>query len=183
MTRDEAKALLTQYKHYGRKAKALKLKYQELERELQEAQAGFSPSEKISGGSHKSREEKFAELMDIKDTYYRMLNKCERACRRTIALIENIYTNNENVDPSKSNSLELYEEVLIYFYCNEMKIIDIMLQLNYSRTQIYRFLQEGINEFYKIVQEFDYEIVRDAILEEDFNTKVKYGTLWDKIIC
>lgn len=166
ITKEQAIYILSCYKNSNKRCELMIEKITIMQTNIYSAQAGFVENEtgcRVSGGSHVAREQKIAELVDLKDQYARRYTEHENICSNIMKLIENIYTNkivSEEEITKESNKLlklQRYESVLIEYYVDGNTIKAIASKNGYTERQTIRTLNAARDYFYQLNREKKYE--------------------------
>lgn len=175
MEKEEAIQILSSYKQASKKSNLMMIKIHEMETNLYSAQAGIVENEagcRVSGGSHKSRTQKLAELVDKKDLYLEEYNKSENICKKIFILIQELYTNsNTNNKGVEALKLQDYENVLIEYYINCMKQEQMAIEKNYTERQIRRHLNAARNAFWEKYKNVEFNTLNEWIHDTESTKK------------
>lgn len=168
MSIEETNNILESYKHANTNSQLMLDKIHKMETALYSAQAGFIENEagvRVSGGSHVSREQRIASLVDLKDQYARLYTQFETMCHNTLVLILGIYSTNPTVDRKDSKSLKLqkFENILIAYYIDDYTIRQIGIKTGYTERQTIRTLNAARSTFYEMYKDNDFEAMLNLI--------------------
>lgn len=180
MTWDELTKILKSYTKLKIANKSVLLKVQQMERELSSAKGMFHEGEPVSGGQKISRTERFAVMLDAKDKYEEQANYIECLGLKIENLIKSLYTNNESVDPKDWEKMQNAELVMFNYFINSMTVYDVMVWMNYSKSQVLRIVQFGKKYLYEQVKNIEYKDFM-KIDEKDYKMRL-HATLRDDTI-
>ena len=163
MTKEEAVYILSLYQNANKKSDLMLDKIHKLEVAIYSAQAGFVENEAgvhVSGGSHISRAEKIASLVDLKDKYAVKYEMAEGMCEKILSLIELIYTYRmpkQELEPATELlKLQKYERILIEYYINGHTLEQIGKKDGYSKRQTIRTKNAAVDAFHDLFKNNDY---------------------------
>lgn len=177
MEKEEAIQILASYKQASRKSNLMMVKIHEMETNLYSAQAGIVENEagcRVSGGSHKTRAQRLAELVDKKDLYLEEYNKSESICKKIFILIQELYTNSQSQNKGvEALKMQDYENILIEYYINGVKQEEMAESKNYTDRQIRRHLNAARIAFWEHYKNVDFNTINEWIHGEEESSKNK----------
>lgn len=163
MTKEQSVYILSLYINANKKCNAMLEKIHKMEVAIYSAQAGFVENEAgvhVSGGSHISRTEKIASLVDLKDKYADKYNTGESMCEKIMSMIELIYTYRMPTDEETAEDLlklQKYERILIEYYVNGHTLEEIGKKDGYSKRQTIRTKNAAVEVFHDLFKNNDYD--------------------------